>query len=598
MSARARIRDFDPSLDEVLYFIYLRVSSDDQEEDGMSLPVQDEETLRYGAARPSWVYGGTFRDVETGANPLRADYQRLKAAVRAARASGRRVAIVVVLQSRLGRDVGELSDVWKEMVERLGVEIHATRDGGHIRDMGTFLIRAVMAQIELKNISEGVANSFRRARALGWMKPGRPSWGYRWEPATPEQRALGSPTVVAVPHEHEHEYVRELFRLRAAGVSLYELSAWANALPESARGYFGTGEKRAPRRLGPAAIRHVLGSEIYIARSPLADDEPYVDPLDRPVGRWEPLCDDETWRATRPAGDARENGVPLALRSEYVLTHFLFCECGARMAGHTRLAKIRHRRGKTVREPSYRSYICSSRMSGPDLARPGAARCNRKIGAKNIEARIFGTLRPLVAALATPAVAEGARRIAREHHERSPRAANEQRLRRARDDRKVLSDARADLTISLATRQIDRAQYDEATGRVSEKIDALDAEIARLDALVGRDERLRAGPSPIDVIVDQASYWLDVIDGADVDGRREILKLLVERSTPCRTGYGEYVAGLVWTPLGRTLVQVAAQMMLDDGLVETVQTVWANCSVSTSPDDADDSETAALAVAV
>jgi DNA invertase Pin-like site-specific DNA recombinase len=555
---------------DAIFYTYKRVSSDDQEDDGLSLPVQDDETLAYGARQPGWSFGGTFQDVETGANPQRRDYQRMLAQLRADRAAGRRVAVVVVKQSRFGRDAEELIRAWKELVKRLGVEIHSTRDGGHIKDELTFLFRAIMNHNELTVISEGVRNSFARARAHGWLKPGRPRWGYAWVAATAEQRGSGSPMVVAVPHDVEADYVRELFAKRAAGDSLYELATWAQSLPPSARG---------GRQLSRSAIRDVLGSPVYVGRNPVPDG---TDVLDVEPGRWQPLCDEPTWRAIHPRAGERADAVPLAIKSEYPLTHFIFCEvCGARMAGHLRKPFVRIRRGRPVHETAYRAYTCSSRMGGADERRVGEKTCHRKLGADAIERQVFGTIRSLVAALATPGVRELARQAAAETEERSGASGNHRRLLAAQADRKRLSDARADLTISLAIREISAEQHAEAAGRLTEKIDALDRELERLTSLVGHAERRQRERPLIEVILDQATFWDDVLADGTTDDRRALLRLLVERTTPRRQGYGAYAAGIVWTAMGQQLIEVASALLLQSGQGEVVQLAWANCSTST-----------------
>lgn len=557
---------------ETVFYTYGRVSSDDQEKDGMSMPVQDDETLVYGARQPRWRHGGSFRDVETGANPQRRDYQRLLAQLRADRADGRPVAVVVVKQSRFGRDIEELVRAWKELVKRLGVEIHSTRDGGHIRDELMFLFRGVMNHNELTVISEGVRKSFARAREHGWLKPGRPRWGYAWAPATAEQRGQGSPMVVAVPHETEADYVRELFARRAAGESFYQLATWAQQLPAAARG---------GRQLGRSAVKDVLCSPVYVGRNPVAAG---VDVLDASPGRWEPLCDEATWRTLHPRPGERADVVPISTRGEYPLTRFIFCEmCGARMAGHLRKAFVRIRKGRRVNEPEYRTYICSSRMAGADERRAGEPTCHRKIGADAIERQVFGTLGALVAALAVPDVRQDAYRLAAEAEERSGATGNARRLRAATGDRKRLSDARGDLTISLAIREISREQHAEASGRLGEKIDALDREIERLESLVGQADRRRRERPAIEVIVEQARFWGDVLADGTTEDRRALLRLLVERATPRRVVRGEYVAGIVWTAMGRQLIEVASGLLVRADQGEVAQRAWANCSTSPSP---------------
>ena len=66
---------------------YLRVSSDEQADKGLSIPFQDDETTRYVLARAAdgWVEDGRYVDVLSGKRDERVDYQRLLA--RCARAT-------------------------------------------------------------------------------------------------------------------------------------------------------------------------------------------------------------------------------------------------------------------------------------------------------------------------------------------------------------------------------------------------------------------------------------------------------------------------------------------------------------------------------
>lgn len=583
MSGRRRRNPGQLADGEVIALIYTRVSSDDQEKDGMSLPVQDAECKRYVADR-EMVLGGVYQDVQTGANPTRADYQRMLAEARALRSRDKRVAIICVLQSRFGRDLEELARAWKELVKQLGVELHATRDGGQCRDELTFGIRGVMVQRELTVISEGVARSFARTRAAGWLKPGRRRWGYAWEDATDEQRRTGSPTVVPVPHPQEAEYVRELFERRASGASYRQLTTWVQSLPDDARGRSKKGATSI-RQMSVSSIKDVLDSPVYVARN--APDDPNVDVLDTAPGRWEPLCDDETWLAIHPRRGARENPVPVASpRGEYPLTHFLFCvRCGARMSGQIRRGTVRKRPGRRdYRSKDERIYICTSRMSGAeDTKARGGKPCYRTITAHLIERRIFEQIGALLAAVASPGFCERARAASRDAEQRAAATGGERRLINARDDRKKLSDARADLLIRLSLGEIDDAAYREGAARLGERIDALDAEIVRLGGLVEHAVRRQQQLPQIELILDQASYWRDeLVDGA-LDGRRAILRLLLERATPRRIAAGAYVAGMELTSLGRHLLEVASALLVADGRVEAVQLAWANCTTSTRP---------------
>lgn len=560
-------------------FRYERVSSDDQEKDGMSLPVQDEETLAYEERHPTWTPRGVFKDVETGANPTRGDYQRMLAQVRAERAAGREVRIIVVKQSRFGRDIEELARAWKELVVKLGVQIHSTRDGGHLVNETMFLFTGVMDHTLLRTIGENVGKSLDRFRRLGWHKPGPVRWGYEARERTPEQKLDGAPAQVIVPHPKEAEYVRDLFKRRAEGWSYQALTDWAQGLPSEARG---------ARQLTLAGIRNALHSRTYIARC--SGDE--SDPLDAPMGRWEPLCDDETWRAIHPRAGARENVVPIAMKSRYVLTHYIYCVCGARMCGLVKGGHIRRRPGRREYvEPIKRTYMCTSRMEGADarLAREArgepSVRCHRSVMADMIEGQVFRLLELWLAPLARPGAAYQARRESRDLEQKRTARAPERRLAQRREERAELSDRRSRLTISLTMREIGRAEHAEAKAYLDREIGGRDAEIAELERRVGRQLRDDEERVQIDILLNQATFWCDVIRDGTVDDRREVLRLLVERLVPERVGPGGYRAGLRFTPLGEHLLQVSSSLLVVAGRGEEVQWSSLHYTLSARPDD-------------
>src|SRR5215203_1904739 len=74
--------------------IYTRVSSDDQADDGVSLPAQVAECRRY-VSRQGWDFGDEMQDVQTGRRDDRPDYQRLLLTVRGLAMVGKPSAVVV-----------------------------------------------------------------------------------------------------------------------------------------------------------------------------------------------------------------------------------------------------------------------------------------------------------------------------------------------------------------------------------------------------------------------------------------------------------------------------------------------------------------------
>src|SRR3954454_23542307 len=176
--------------------IYSRVSSDEQEDEGVSLPAQVSECRRY-VGRQEWVFGDELQDVETGRRDDRRDYQRLLMTVRGLALEGKSAAVVVASLDRLGRNVAERVRAYEEL-KRLGAPIHSVREGGIVSEF-TYNILAAVAQEESRKLGERVRASVRFVAERGWHPVGRVAWGYQWRPATGGERAEGAPSSVMEP---------------------------------------------------------------------------------------------------------------------------------------------------------------------------------------------------------------------------------------------------------------------------------------------------------------------------------------------------------------------------------------------------------------
>src|ERR1700687_52839 len=84
--------------------VYTRVSGDEQEREGLSLPAQLADCRRYAAAH-GWIIGAEFQDVMSGKRDDRPQYQALLAEVRRLRADGQGVTVVVRWLHCFGRRV-------------------------------------------------------------------------------------------------------------------------------------------------------------------------------------------------------------------------------------------------------------------------------------------------------------------------------------------------------------------------------------------------------------------------------------------------------------------------------------------------------------
>src|SRR3954471_22480954 len=114
LKAPRRGTGFVPMDDQTTALIYTRVSSDEQEDEGVSLPAQVSECRRY-VGRQEWVFGDELQDVETGRRDDRRDYQRLLMTVRGLALEGKSAAVVVASLDRLGRNVAERVRAYEEL---------------------------------------------------------------------------------------------------------------------------------------------------------------------------------------------------------------------------------------------------------------------------------------------------------------------------------------------------------------------------------------------------------------------------------------------------------------------------------------------------
>jgi hypothetical protein len=212
--------------------------------------------------------------------------------------------------------------VWDEL-KRLGVPLHSIREGG-LQSEFAYMILAAVAQEESRKLSERVRAVYHEFVNRGWHTVGRVAWGYRWRPATDEERKQGAPPKVMEPHPDEAPYVRGAWERCAAGESASSIHRWVKQLPEAVRG---------PRSMSKSAITLHLREPTYVGR--FDDGSP---------GRWEPLIDVATWDAVQ-ARNARDQRIPAQAAGNYPLTGMIRCfRCGGRMAG--RLTSQRWRGGQ------------------------------------------------------------------------------------------------------------------------------------------------------------------------------------------------------------------------------------------------------------
>jgi site-specific DNA recombinase len=540
--------------------IYTRVSSSEQANDGMSLSAQVADCRRYVAyhATAGWIAGDELQDVESGRRDSRPAYQQLLLMVRGLALTGTPAVVVVASLDRLGRNIKERVRAYEELTQDLRVSIHSVREGGVVGEF-TYNVLAAVAQEESRKLGERVRATFQHVERKGWHKPGSPRWGYRWRPATDDERKDDAPLIVPEPHPVEAAYVREVWARAAAGDSLRSIAVWARGLPSDARG---------GRSLGYAAIRNVIQSPMYAARPGSFDAADPAAVLARPVGRWEPLIADDTWRQAHESlrlGRA----MPRQASGEFPLTGLLWCSCGSRMSGRSKGPERRPGRSGGRR----REYGCSNRQLGADVA---DISCFAVAPAPAVESAVLGTVGELLAATESPERRAEIRRIIAERERRQSKTGDAARLATLEQQREKTRQRLAMASIKFLDGDLDKEAYDVTREALSREMEAIGKEIERIE---GTKQRARpAVEAPIDAVLAGVGGWARALQTAAPKPVREALGVLIQRIEPVRIGYGRYEARIEWTAIGRLLLEVGATIAPSENLVSVDQSAQARCS--------------------
>lgn len=498
---------------------YARVSTTEQRDEGVSLAAQVSEGRQY-LARHSWILGNEFLDVESGRHDDRPQYrQMLDEAARLA-GEGRAVRIVCTRLDRLGRNLAEQLRA-REELERLGAELHLGQQGGVLPPLTADILGAVAAE-ESRMLGRRVSAAIGHIKRGGWHPVGRVPYGYRWRPATAEERQQGAPLSVLVLDEHEAPTVREVFRRLAEGEAIRATRRWLDQQPAP---------QRSSRRLSPWTVNKMTLSLTYIAR---ISPEGGADPGDvgaclaLPRARWEPLVSDETWAAARRhiLGHRR---LARNASGRFLLSGLLHCPlCGRPMSGRT-----------SVRE---RRYACS----GSSRVYRGQGECWQTAEMGQVDrlvlAQVGGVLEALVSTgPVRAALADAWKRLQSGSGDQA--AAVARRRARLEAQRSDATRRLGSLAVLLAGSDIDRAGYDAGRQELEATLARLDGETHELPHPVR--PAVQKLP-PLSQVLAQAGGWCTVLAGGDVGQQRRVLAELLERVVPERVGHGKYRAHITW----------------------------------------------------
>lgn len=479
---------------------YTRASSREQATEGQTIEQQAEACMRYLQPLGA-VLAGTYNDLQTGRDNHRHQYQEMLTHLRSL-PRDRRIILVIWRVNRLGRNALEMLRCRDEL-QQLGVTIHSVCDGGETSNL-LWNVLASIAEVESDTIGSNVTAAFARVRSNGWWRPGRVPWGYRSRPATPEEHARQAPNLVLEANPVTVPYVRELFRMVAAGATFRAAARWVAGLPP---------EYNDGHTWHHPTVRRALQAPVYIAQQP-----------DGAPANWQPLIDPATWQIVQDRL-ANAQVLPHQASQKYLLTGMLRCgrdNCGLRMSGNANRSPRRQAR-----------YVCHGSRGGS---------CN------------FGTVAATVDQLADALIvplAQQAEAIFKAELARPQLAPTDTRSAQLAVHEQIRDHCRteiAEMLSLLARKVVTPEHYQLAVGVAQRKLDEALRAIATLHATP--DSRLPA----LDVLIAQARTWPAVLRALDLQTKRDLFSRLVETLTltPDRAHLVPH-----WTPLGLYLAQLA-----------------------------------------
>jgi DNA invertase Pin-like site-specific DNA recombinase len=521
MSSVPRPNHASPSA-MMMALVYTRVSTEDQAREGVSLDSQLADCRRY-AARQGWVLGTEYQDILSGKRDDRPAYQRLLADIRTLRTQSTAVVVVVAALDRFGRRLLERVRS-REELKALGVAVHSVREGGEVSDLVANMLGAV-AQEEVRWLGERVRASRDFIRERGFKAPGHAAWGYRWRPATLEERAAGAPQSVLDLDEEIAPYVRELFQQVADGSSIRKAARWVQSIPAPIR---------QGKTLAMTAIVQLLRSPTYIARPSGATG----DVLAEAHTQWPPLIDDALW--LRVQARIEDHAFhPHQASGQYLLTGFLRCpRCGGRIVG---------RRGR-VGPASNRRYVCVMELNG----KPG---CQWSGKAEALDKPVLDLVTQVLAPFASTdrgfhaALDQAWRRLQQPSDGDTHR---EHRLAGLRRSAERAKKRLADAATMFVDGVIDRAGYELVRDSAQAEMLAAEDELSRLQGVTSHP----ALP-PLKAVLAQVGAWGSLLQEAETGLQREVMKVLVERVETEKVGHGQYGVRVTWTALGAALAEIA-----------------------------------------
>ncbi len=231
---------------------YVRVSTNEQEENGLSLDAQRERLAAYCTGLGAELVRIEADNGVSGkiAPARRPGLAHALAAVQRGNADG----IAVVKLDRLGRSTRDLLDLMAA-AQREGWRLISITEALDTRSaVGEFTatILAGLAQMERKLISERTREAMRQIAREGRVRSGRIPFGFRSAAHSASVTAIAGDRSQLVEDEAEQRILRQMFRLRAEGLGARRIARSLNAA--------GCVNPRIQRRWTPSTVAKIVAT--------------------------------------------------------------------------------------------------------------------------------------------------------------------------------------------------------------------------------------------------------------------------------------------------------------------------------------------------
>ena len=321
--------------------VYARVSSEEQEKEGFSIPAQ-ARLLREYASKEGLKVVDEFIDSETAKEPGRRNFQRMVKFLGDERQKGVADHCRIVLVEKTDRLYRNLKDYLT--LDDLDLEIHFVKEGtiisseSHSSDKFMHGIKVLMAKQYIDNLSEEVKKGLQEKANQG-QPPGRIPFGYR-----PTSGADGKRHIE--PDPIKSKVLRRLFEQYATGkYSLAELGDLMRG-----EGHFADREGKQLVTL----LHWILSNPVYYGQFRFRG-QLYQ-------GTYTPLITKELWDRVQRALRDRGRRKPRRGTHEFAFSHLVQCgHCGCAMVGEIKKGKYiyyhcTHYKGKCP-EPYVREEV-------------------------------------------------------------------------------------------------------------------------------------------------------------------------------------------------------------------------------------------------